>query len=80
MNYNANRNNMQENCFIKAYWIRHGFEAWLTIKKNRNISRYQASSLMKTWLLFLVCKKGQQERKSEFLTKSVGIIVKIIFM
>ena len=24
--YNANRNNMQQNSFIKVYWIRYGFE------------------------------------------------------
>ena len=30
--------------------------------------------------LFLVCKEGQKEDKSEFVTKSVGIIVTIIFM
>ena len=37
-------------------------------------------NLLKTWFLFLVCRKGQKEDKSEFLTKSVGIIVTIIFM
>ena len=29
--------------------------------------------------LILVCKKGLKEDKSEFVTKSVGIIVTIIF-
>ena len=49
-------------------------------KKNRNISRYQTTNLLKTRFLFLVGKEGQKEDKSKFVTKSVGIIVMIIFM
>ena len=80
--YNTNRNNMKENSFIKVYWIRHRFEAdhdslWT---RNRNISRYQITNLLKTWFLFLVCKKGQKKDKSKFVTKSVGIIVTTIFI
>ena len=72
---------MDENYFIKAYWIRRGFEVEsdLLQTKNRNISRYQSANLLKTWFLFLICKKGQKEDKSEFVTKSVGIVVTIIF-
>ena len=33
--------------------------------------------MLETWFLFLVCKKGQKEDKSEFETKSVKIIVTI---
>ena len=81
-NYNTNRNNMWENSFIKIYWIQHGFEVECETTKNKNKTscRYQTTNLLKTWLLFLVCKKGQSEDKSKFLTKSVGIIVMIIFM
>ena len=32
------------------------------------------------WILFLVCKKEQKVDKSKFVTKSVRIIVTIIFM
>ena len=49
-------------------------------KKNRNISRYQTTDLLKTWFFFLVCKEGQKEDKNEFITKSVGIVITIIFM
>ena len=48
--------------------------------KQKNISRYQTINLLKTRFLFWVCKKGQKEDKSKFVTKSVGIIVTIIFM
>ena len=37
------------------------------------------TNLLKTWFLFLVCKKGQKEDKSEFVTKFVGILVKVFF-
>ena len=47
--------------------------ARLAINKNINISRYQTTNLLKTWFLFLVCRKGQREDKTEFLTKSIGI-------
>ena len=70
-----------ENSFIKHYWIRHGFEVerhslWT---KSTNISRYQTANLLKTRFLFLVCKKGQKENKTEFVTKCVGNILTIIF-
>ena len=48
--------------------------------KDRNISRYQTTSLLKTRFLFLVCKKGEKEDKRKFVIKFVGIIVTIIFM
>ena len=35
---------------------------------------------MKTWFLFLICKKEQKESKREFVTKSVGMKIMIIFM
>ena len=54
--------------------------ARLALNRNRDISRYQTTSLLKTLLLFFVCKKGWREDKSEFVTKSVGIIVTDIFM
>ena len=48
----------------------------LTInKKNRNIYRYQTTNLLKTWFLFLVCKKGQKEDKRGFVTKYTGMIL-----
>ena len=61
--------------------------AWLwsrvrfVINKN-NICRYQTINLLKTWFLFLVCKKGQNENKSEVATKSVicVVVVTIIFI
>ena len=34
--------------------------------------------MLKTWFLSLVCKEGQKDDKSEFVTKSIGIIVTII--
>ena len=49
-------------------------------QKNGNISRYQIPNLLKNWLLVLVCKKGQKENNIEFVTKSVGIIIMIIFI
>ena len=63
------------------YWIQHGFEVErdLLQTKNGNITRYQANNLLKTRFFFLVCKKGQEVDKSQLLTKSVGIIVMIIF-
>ena len=73
---------MYENSFIKAYWIRYGFEVErkIFLTKNRNISRNQTNNLLKTWFLFLVCKKKQKEDNGEFVTKSVGMLVTIIFM
>ena len=47
--------------------------------KNRNISRYQITNLLKIWFLFFVFTKGQIRDKSEFVSKFVGIIVMIIF-
>ena len=43
------------------------------------MSRCQTTNLLKIRFFFLVCKKGKNEDKSEFVTKSVGIIVTIIF-
>ena len=48
-------------------------------KQKTNIYCYQTTNL-KTRFLLLVCKKVQKEDKSKFVTKSVGIIVTIIFM
>ena len=81
-NYNTNRENMSENFFIKVYWVQISYEVengslWT---KNKIISLYQTTNLLKTWFLFLVCKKGQKEDKKEFVTTSVGIKVTIIFM
>ena len=84
---------MSGNSFAKVYWIRHDFEVEhdsqrktntkKLIKKKQikktNISRYQTANLLKPWFLILVCKKGNKENKSKFGTKSVGIIVTIIF-
>ena len=81
-NSNTNRNEMQENSFINVYWIRHGVEIQRDSlqTKSRNVSCYQTTNLLKTRFLFLVCKKKQKEDKSEFVTKSVEIIVTIIFI
>ena len=49
-------------------------------QKNTNIFRYQTNNLLQFWFAFLVWKKVQKEAKSEFVTKSVGIIDTIIFM
>ena len=49
-------------------------------KRKTNISRYQTTNMLKTWFLFLDCKKRQKEDKSQFVAKSVGIIVAIILM
>ena len=40
--------------------------------------KHTTTNLLKTSFLLLVCKKGQKEDKSKFVTKSVGIIVTII--
>ena len=61
---------------LDLVWLRS--RARLAI--NRNISRYQTTNFLKTRFFFLVCKKGEKEYKSKFLTKCVGIIVAIIFM
>ena len=68
---------MQENFFIKFYWICRGFaiEHDSLSAKNQNISPYQTTNLLKTWFSLLVCKKEQKEDKKEFITKSVEIIV-----
>ena len=80
--YNRNGNNMYKNSFIKVYWIRYGFEVERDslLTKNRNVSYYQTTNLLKTRFLFLVSKKGEREDKRKFVTKFVGIIVTIIFM
>ena len=80
--YNRNGNNMYKNSFIKVYWIRYGFEVERDplLTKNRNISCYQTTNLLKTRFLFLVSKKGEKEYKRKCVTKFVGIIVTINFM
>ena len=72
---------MQENSFMKVC-TRHGFEVERDslLTKNKNISHYQTTNLLKTWSLLLVFKKGQKHNKTEFVTKSVEIIVTVIFM
>ena len=42
--------------------------------------RSPINTLIKPSLSKEICKKGQKEDKSKFVTKSVGIIVTIIFM
>ena len=42
-------------------------------QKNRNISRYQTTNLVKTWLFLLASKAGQKRDKSEFENKFVEI-------
>ena len=55
---NTNRNNISENSYMG-----------LAInKKNKNISRYHTTNLLKTCFLFLVCKKGQKQDKRELTT------------
>ena len=73
---------MQENPFIKVYWIRHSFEVERDSlqTKGKIISRYQTTKLLKIWSLCLVSMKGQKRDKSEFVSKFVGIIVAIIFI
>ena len=80
--YNRNGNNMYKNSFIKVYWIRYGFEVERDplLTKNRNISCYQTTNLLKTRFLFLVSKKGEKEYKRKCVTKFVGIMVTINFM
>ena len=56
------------------FWSR----ARLVINKKQKYFSLLATNLLKTWFLFLICKKGQKEDKNEFVTKSVGIIVMII--
>ena len=67
---------------MKVYWIRHDFEKEgdSLQTKNGNISRYQTPNLLKNWFLVLLCKKGQKENNIKFVTKSVGIIIMIIFI
>ena len=46
-------------------------------QQKTNISHYQTTNLLKTRFLFLVFKKGKKENKNRFVTKFVGIIVKL---
>ena len=46
-------------------------------QQKTNISHYQTTNLLKTRFLFLVFKKGKKEDKNRFVTKFVGIIVKL---
>ena len=56
------------------FWSR----ARLVTNKKQKYFSLLAINLLKTWFLFLICKKGQKEDRNEFVTKSVGIIVTII--
>ena len=49
-------------------------------KQKAEIFLLPDTNLLKIRFLFLVCKQEQEEDKSKFVTKSVGIIVTIIFM
>ena len=73
---------MLENSFITVYRICYGLEGERDslLTKNRNIPRCQTTNLPKTRFLFLVCKKGEKEGKSKFVTKFVGIIYMIILI
>ena len=58
---------MQENFFIKVYWIRYGLLLPdHQLAENLNLSFFH--------------KKGQKEDKSEFVTKFIRVIATIIFM
>ena len=52
----------------------------LTIFKNQRYFSLRDHQLPENLVFFSVCKKGQKEEKSKFVTKSVGIIVTIISM
>ena len=52
----------------------------MAFKETSTCYKKQKYFMLPDHLLFLVCKKGQTEDKTEFLTKSVGTIVAIIFM
>ena len=52
----------------------------LAAKKNRNISCYQITKLLKMWFLLLVSTNRQTRYKTDFVTKFVGIIVTIFFI
>ena len=61
--------------FIRVYWIWHGFEEEPDSLQTKNwrISRYQT-----IWRICILRNKKKRD-KSKFVTKSVGIIVTIIF-
>ena len=67
---------------MKVYLIRYDFkvERDSLLTKNKNISRYQTTNLLKTRFLFSVCKKGEKEDKSKFVTQFVEMLVTFIFM
>ena len=64
---------MKENLFIMVYCIQQAVEAERD-PKERNSFRYQNYNLLEMWFLFLISTKEQTIDKSEFVTKSVGII------
>ena len=78
-NYTKNMNNTYQNSFIKVYRIWYDFEVERNsiLTKNRNTFWYQTTNLLKTRSLFFVCKKGEKEDKSKFVTTFVGIIVRL---
>ena len=81
-NYKTSRNNIQENPFIKVYWILgiHVLSRMrLAITENRNISRHQTTNLLKIWFLVLVSTKRKERNKSEYVTKFVGILITLVF-
>ena len=49
-------------------------------QKKRNISYYQTTNLLRTWILLFVFKKREKKDRNEFVTKSVEIIATLIFM
>ena len=48
-------------------------------QKNRNISRYQTTNLMKIRFSFLVSAKGEKKDEREFVNKFVRTVVTIVF-
>ena len=82
MKLQAKRNDVQENSFIKVYWID------IPLKKNATCYKQttemffviRPSTFLKILFLFFVSTRGQKRDKSKFFTKFVEIIVTIIFI
>ena len=72
-NYKVIRNSIQENPFIKVYWILHTFQVELYFL----LPDYQLAEDM--ILLFVFYEKIKID-KSEFVAKVVGITVIILFI
>ena len=69
---------MQENPFIKVYWIRYTFEiAQLAINKKQKYFSWPDHQLAENLILVFGFYEGKIKDKSEFVTKVVGIIVTI---